>query len=87
MRKVVKNFEASNVRYYVSSDEYRFFSSLSPSLSLSLSLLRSNIFFIDGSRLRRILLLIPIHAGINTRRTILRKLFLFFYKKEKKLSH
>lgn len=85
MRKVVKNFEASNVRYYVSSDEYRFFSSLSPSLSLSL--LRSNIFFIDGSRLRRILLLIPIHAGINTRRTILRKLFLFFYKKEKKLSH
>lgn len=35
MRKVVKNFEASNVRYYVSSDEYRFFSSLSPSLSLS----------------------------------------------------
>lgn len=85
MRKVVKNFEANNVRYYVSSDEYRFFSSLSPSLSLSL--LRSNIFFIDGSRLRRILLLIPIHAGINTRRTILRKLFLFFYKKEKKLSH
>lgn len=47
MRKVVKNFEASNVRYYVSSNEYRFFSSLSPSLSLSL--LRSNIFFIDGS--------------------------------------
>lgn len=40
MRKVVKNFEASNVRYYVSSDEYRFFSSLSPSLSLSLFFVR-----------------------------------------------